>query len=204
MTLNRLVVSMLSSVALGLLLCSVASAQDEGPPPRGDGPPRPEVGRRPPGPPPGRGMGKGRQFGPRSGRGPGQPGDFRPRGPRESRPPGPPHGGPFRWPHHDWEKADPEMYKLIKGDHDLDRQARDLSAKYRRAKDEERSAIKEQLVETVNKHFEIRQQRRQLQLKRLEEELKRLRQAIEDRDKAREALVGKRVSELTGEKKVDF
>ena len=59
--------------------------------------------------------------------------------------------------------------------------------------------LKEQLGELVNKHFEVRQQRRQLELKRLEEELERLRDAIESRNEARDELVRQRVVEILGE-----
>ena len=125
---------------------------------------------------------------------------------RGARRPGPPPGRP-RWPHRNWddlENRDPEMYKLLKNDDDLDRQARELLLQYRRAPNEQRAAIKKQLAEVVDKHFDARQQRRLLELKRLEEELKRLRDAINNRNEARDAIVGKRVSELLGEDTLDF
>ena len=111
------------------------------------------------------------------------------------------HMGPPRWPHDDWgsmEKNDPEMYQLLKSDMDLDRQARELAMQYARAPKDQREKIKKQVEELVDKHFEVRQQRRSLELKRLEDELKRLREAMERRETARKELVGKRVTGLLG------
>jgi hypothetical protein len=90
------------------------------------------------------------------------------------------------------------MFKLMKEDMDLDRQSRDLVLQYRKATSDQRDKIKAMVVETVNKHFDVRQQRRALELKRLEEELQRLRDSVEHRTRARKELVEKRVSELLG------
>lgn len=122
---------------------------------------------------------------------------------REGRP-GPEHRpplGPPRWPHEDWqsmEKNDPEMFKLLSEDIELDRHTREQAMQYRRAPKEQRQQIKQRIEELVSKHFDVRQQRRSLELKRLEEELKRLREAMDRREKARKEIVEKRVSELLG------
>ena len=116
-------------------------------------------------------------------------------------------GGPPRWPHHDWDdmqKNDPEMHELLKADQDLEREAREMAIQYRRAPKPQREEIKERIGKLVNKHFEVRQERRELELKRLEEELDRLRGAIERRNEARDQLVGQRLSQLLGEDKLDF
>ncbi len=138
--------------------------------PRPPGPPPAEDGRRPGGP-----------------QGPGRPGADQP--------------PPPRWPREDLEalrENDPEMFKLLKADLDLDRQSRDLVLQYRKATSQQREKIKALVVETVNQHFNVRQQRRALELKRLEEELQRLRESVEHRTKARKELIEKRVSELLG------
>jgi len=170
-----------------------------------------------------------RPRGPRQGPGPGRPGDFLPRRGLQTQPPGPipgsppdrpgpgkrfggpdqpgrgrpDHpGGPPRWPHHDWDalqKNDPQMYKLLLADRDYERRTRELAVQYRRAPATQRAAIKQKLEETLGRHFEVRQQRRLLELKRLEEELKRLREAIDLRNDARDELIGKRISQLLGE-----
>ncbi len=93
---------------------------------------------------------------------------------------------------------DPEMYKLLKEDAELDRKSRELAVEFRRAPNDQREKIKQLLEQVVNQHFEVRQQRRSLELKRLEEELKSLRDRMDRRAKARKEIVNKRVSELLG------
>lgn len=116
-----------------------------------------------------------------------------------------PPGGPFG-PRRgeDLERQDPEMYKLLKEDDDFERQTWELSMRYRRAPTEERAKIKQQLTELAGKQFEVRQQRRLLELKRLEEEIKRLREAIDRRKEARDSLVNKRIQQLIGDEDVVF
>ena len=75
----------------------------------------------------------------------------------------------------------------------------DLAGQFRSAKPAEREKLRADLAVSVDKHFEVRQQRRELQLRRMEEELKRLRGAIELRHKGREQIVQKRLRELVGD-----
>ena len=76
---------------------------------------------------------------------------------------------------------------------------------FRRAPKEQKSEIRKQLEEVVFKHFEVRQQKRQLQLTRLEKELQRMREEIERRTEKRAEIVGKRMAELVGERSdIDF
>ncbi len=51
----------------------------------------------------------------------------------------------------------------------------------------------------MTQQFEARQQRRKLELTRLEDELKRLREAADRREKNKPQIIEKRVSELLGE-----
>jgi hypothetical protein len=122
--------------------------------------------------------------------------------PREGEPrrQGLPSGLP-RWPYDDWptmEKTDPEIYKLLEVDWDLERQTRAMALQYRRAPADQREKIKKQIETLIDKHFDVRQQRRSLELKRLEDELKRLREAMDRREKARKEIVEKRVNTLLG------
>lgn len=183
------------------------------PPGSGAGGGRPGVGPGGPGGAPGRGPGE------RDPRGPGGP-DGGPRGPGFGGPrpgglpgsyPGAPGlpGGPSPFgPPTDWEqmkRVDPEMYKLEMADQEMERQTSDLSMQYRRAPKEEKAELRKELEEVVLKHFEVRQEKRQLQLTRLEKELQRLRDEIERRTQKRGEIVGKRLSELVGERSdIDF
>ncbi len=98
---------------------------------------------------------------------------------------------------------DPELYKLMQQDRDLERQTRDQAEQYRRAGKDEQAKIKEKLAEIVNKHFAVRQQLRLLEVKRLEQQVKQLHDRIEQRDKNRKEIVGKRITELIGDDQSD-
>ena len=93
---------------------------------------------------------------------------------------------------------DPEMFKLMKADMDLERESRELSRAYQQAPSEKRDEIKEQIQKLVAQHFEVRQERHNLELKRLDAQLKRLRELVERRTKSREQILQRRVSELLG------
>jgi hypothetical protein len=172
-------------------------------PPRRDGeggpPPRREGDR----PPPPRRDGEGPEgFRPPEGRppfGPGRPDGPPPEGgPR--RPDGPP--GPHRGegnPFGRLEQDDPEMFELVKKDHDLERQSHETAQRMRGMGRSDREKAKAELSEVVTKHFDVRQERRHLQIKRLEEEIKRLKDQIEARTKSRDELIKRRVAELAGD-----
>jgi hypothetical protein len=97
------------------------------------------------------------------------------------------------------QQEDPEMYDLLVADDELDRQALEKAEQVRRATTDDRERLKAELADVVGKHFEARQKRRELQLKRMEEEIQRLREAIKARNDAREDIVNKRITELTGD-----
>ena len=216
MSIRRFIAVTLLGAGLGLSLPGSIWAEED-PPPAADGA---EQGARerdpaPPGPPEGpreerrgefrrRGPSEAGPFRPGPGGGPGRLGRPGPMGPPEQR--GPYRmrypGGPPRWPFHDWdalEKSDPEMHRLLRDDYELEFRCRELVMQYRRAPAEQRGGVRRQLKDLVDRHFDVRQQRRLLEVKRLEEELQRLREAINQRNEAREELVGERISELLGD-----
>jgi hypothetical protein len=94
---------------------------------------------------------------------------------------------------------DTEMQELDNKEGEAMRTCAELAMKVRHASKDERESLKKELAEAVNRHFDLRQQRRDLQLKRLEDELKRLRESSERRLKARNEIVNRRVAELLGE-----
>jgi hypothetical protein len=153
----------------------------------------------PGGPPPKRGRGPGDDRGP--GMGPPRDGE-RDRmpppergerfGPEPRRPGGPMGMGPLP----PELKHDPEMQELIQKDRQLERESHELSMQYRRASTQRRDSIKKEVEELASKQFDVRQQRRSLELKRLEEELQHVREAVARREKARKELIDRRVSEL--------
>jgi len=154
--------------------------------------PPPHDGRHPGGPPPHQGGMP--PAGPPHHHGPGHPGI--------GAPPGhPPHGGsagaPFEHDRFGFE-ADPEMHKLITADADLSERTQELAQQCRDAPSEERAELEKQLRELIDQHFDSRQARRELQLQRLQAELKKLGDAIERRNAARKDIVERRLAELIG------
>lgn len=91
------------------------------------------------------------------------------------------------------------MAELEELDLGLERETHEISRRVRSASAEEREEMMKRLTAVVNKHFDVRQQRRELQLRRMEEELKRLKEVISKRNEAREQIVKKRLGELIGE-----
>jgi hypothetical protein len=117
-------------------------------------------------------------------------------------PPGMPFRPGFGPGFHDrasMEKSDPEMFKLFKEEMELDRKTRELVHHYRQASTAERDGIKKEIEKLVDQQFQVRQQHRQLGLKRFEEELQRLRSSIEKRNQSQKQIVEKRVAELLGQ-----
>lgn len=97
-------------------------------------------------------------------------------------------------------EPDEEMAELMRSDHELEQRSMQLAHRYRMSRDEARDDLKKELEEVVNKHFDVRQQRRELQIKRMEESLEKLRGTIKKRADAREEIVDKRLRELMGER----
>lgn len=83
-------------------------------------------------------------------------------------------------------------------ENELDRRSHELAGQYRRAPAAEKEELKKQLAEVVANQFRARQERRMLELKRIEEEVKRLRESIERRNEARDKIIERRVVELLG------
>jgi hypothetical protein len=100
---------------------------------------------------------------------------------------------------------DPEMRALMKQDADMDKESRDLAAKIREARGEDREKLKAELSKIVTEHFNVRQKRRVHQIQRMEGELKRLHETVEKRNKARDTIIDNHVKELIGDPRdLDF
>jgi hypothetical protein len=178
-------------------------------PPRQAGPRGPRGRRLPPGKGPNEpgdqqvGPGPGGPPGGPDSSGPGQPPDRQPDGPPD-RPglqgPGqPPDGPPPQLGPGRSSAVDPEIGRLIEVSNDLDRRAHGLAKTYRDAPQDQRAKLKEDLKKLVTEQFETWQQRRKLEIARLEEELNRIRTATESRVKDKPQMIDKRVNDLLGE-----
>jgi hypothetical protein len=100
--------------------------------------------------------------------------------------------------------SDPEMEKLMQLDFSLDGQSHELAEQFSQASKDQRDEIKKKLDEVVTKQFEARQERRTLELKRLEDEIKRIRDSIDKRNQGKQQIVDRRVSELLGQDDTSF
>jgi hypothetical protein len=90
-------------------------------------------------------------------------------------------------------------------DAELDRKARETAGALQREQDPAKKAqIKASLQAMVAEQFQVRQQRRAEEMKRLEDEVKKLRDALEKRERAKDAIIARRVAELTGEDDLGF
>jgi hypothetical protein len=125
-----------------------------------------------------------------------------------SRGPGSPGFNPSQpvWPQNPFgmRQNDPEMEKLMQTDFNLDRESRELAGHYRQASKDTQEEIKKKLKEVVAKQFEARQERRTLELKRLEDEIKRIRESIDKKNSGKQQIVDRRVNELLGEDDTSF
>ena len=118
-----------------------------------------------------------------------------------------PKMSPIPRPHRPWwgsrrnidPKRDPEMFELVQRDRELEKATRDLARQYKKADSADREQLKSEIATAVSEHFEIRQRLRALRLGRLREELKRIENGIQRRNEAREAIIHRRMGELTGE-----
>jgi ribosomal protein L29 len=159
------------------------------------GPPQPENRAQVqpvPGAMPGGGMPAGRAYGPRGGwstQGPGM------------------YGGPYAPP-----PQDPEAIKEMQ----LEERVQQLTNLYRNfdnpqiprirsegsresTRESTREEIQKTIEELVAQQFDLRQERRQKELKRFEEQIKKLRETIEKRQKARTEIIDRHVKDLLGQ-----
>jgi hypothetical protein len=96
--------------------------------------------------------------------------------------------------------ADPEMAKLELADATAGKKVAEIVKAYRTASGEEQQVeARLKLKTAVDEHFAVRQQKRALEISRLEARLEKIRQSIAKRDEAQEQIVGRHISKLLGE-----
>jgi hypothetical protein len=99
-------------------------------------------------------------------------------------------------------RQDPDLIKEA----ELDRKIQDLCEKYRHApdtaapapgpKEETRAEIQKQIEKLVTEQFDIRHERRVKELKRFEEQIKRLRETIQKREELKAEIISRHMKEL--------
>jgi len=94
---------------------------------------------------------------------------------------------------------DAEMVELARREAELDHHSAMLAEKYRRTGENGRGEIQKQIEKLVSEQFDLRQERRQKEVKRLEEQIKKLHDSIEKRQKAKADIIDRRVKDLLGQ-----
>jgi hypothetical protein len=105
-------------------------------------------------------------------------------------------------------RQDPDLVKEA----ELDRKIQELCGAYRNSPADPRDSattpgpvppsreeLKKQIDKLVTELFDLRQERRQKELKRFEEQIKRLRETIEKREKSKADIIERHVKELLGQ-----
>lgn len=104
--------------------------------------------------------------------------------------------GPQMWPGMDPEQV-AEMQKNAEEDGKLEGEVRSAVGRYHGTEDAaERDKLRAQVGELLGKQFGLRQQRRTFELESLEARVKKLRDALNKRESARQTIVERRLGEL--------
>ena len=102
---------------------------------------------------------------------------------------------------------DPEMYEFMKREAELNQKVQELADRYRNLGNTPRGGpgdvnsgeIQKQIEKLVSEQFDLRQERRQKELTKFEEQIKKLRTTIEKREKLKTEIIDRRVKELLGQ-----
>jgi hypothetical protein len=94
---------------------------------------------------------------------------------------------------------DPEAYKEALKTKSLERKERQLSRKYRESKnDAEKKDIEADLKPVLDELFDLHLKQRQREVKRLEEQLAKIKQDIEERKENKDKIIENRLADLIG------
>ncbi|HLJ96683.1 MAG TPA: hypothetical protein VKU02_26155 [Gemmataceae bacterium] len=95
---------------------------------------------------------------------------------------------------------DPELGKLVGEESRIEHETATLVDEYSRTEDEsQRGKIKAKLAANLEKEFELQQKRRDLEVARIEAQLKKLREIMRKRGEARQTIIDKRLDQLLRE-----
>jgi hypothetical protein len=104
---------------------------------------------------------------------------------------------PFGLPTMMGQHRDPEMVKLINEESKANQEVHGLLRDYKRTEDaDKRGEIKTKLTAALAKQFDAQQKRRDLELARVEAQLKKLRELMKKRGDERKTIIDRRVDQL--------
>ncbi len=106
----------------------------------------------------------------------------------------------------DWQHSDdPEVQALREKEQKIEEEAQEIVEKYNETQDkEEQTKLKKQLQDKTVEQFDVRQQYRELEVKRLEKELARIRETIQKRNEKRDEIIKRRIGQLIREEEDDL
>jgi hypothetical protein len=97
-------------------------------------------------------------------------------------------------------ETDPEMMELAQAEGELANEAEGLVARFAETEvAAERKPIIAELRATLAKQFDVQKKRRELELSRIEERVRKLRDQIKKRDDARETIIDRRLDQLVND-----
>lgn len=97
--------------------------------------------------------------------------------------------------------ANASMDDLMRADNEMEREAADLASQYHQnATEEKRSEIRKELTDLSQRHFDVLQQRYELELSRLEERVRLVREQLSNRKELRQQIVARRIAQLLQER----
>lgn len=107
----------------------------------------------------------------------------------------------YAWPYVGGpNETDPEMLKLVQDDSRMAQETAARADMWRQASEPAKKAeLKSELEELAKQHFDVRQQRRELELKRLQAQLERVRSLVTKRTESRDLIIRRHVAQLLGE-----
>jgi hypothetical protein len=95
---------------------------------------------------------------------------------------------------------DPEMAELAQSEAALANESEELVGRFAETDNAaDRKQLAGELRQTLAKQFEVQRKRRELELSRIEERVRKLRDQIKKRDDARETIIDRRLDQLVNE-----
>ena len=102
-------------------------------------------------------------------------------------------------------RNDPERFNLLKSDAEMDWKIRNLVFKFKKEKDaEKKEALRKEISELCAKHFEVRQQRREMDLARMKAWLNQMEQGLEKSRQNKDKIIEERIKFLLDDSLGEF
>jgi hypothetical protein len=102
----------------------------------------------------------------------------------------------------DLQENDPEMYQAEKTIHQLEQEVSALAIATRKIAGKDSAKQRETLKVKLGELFDLREKKREMEARQIEAEVKNIRELLAKRKNNRDAIIQKRLKELTGENEV--